>query len=73
LAIRYRDVGARLGPDSTLDAEVIEMSKRNRINARLATGLAICAVVASVSATSYAQTGHSVAKVTVVEPGGGGH
>ncbi len=48
------------------------MSKRNRINAAIATALAISAIAASMPAASQAQKSHTGAQTTV-EPGGGGH
>ena len=48
------------------------MSKRNRINAAIATALAISAIAASMPGASQAQKSHTGAQPTV-EPGGGGH
>jgi hypothetical protein len=62
-----------LEPGSTLDVEVIEMSKRNRINAAVAAAIATCTLAASAPATNYAHAIHGAVVAVMVEPGGGGH
>ncbi len=49
------------------------MSKRNRLNAAIATAFAIGAVAASMPAAGSAQGQPAGVNVATVEPGGGGH
>ena len=53
--------------------EVIEMSKRTRVNAAIAVVLSTGALAASVPAASHAQTSTDRNVPGTVEPGGGGH
>jgi hypothetical protein len=64
-----------LEPRQSLAArkEVIGMSKRNRLNAAIATAFAIGAVAASMPAAGSAQGQPAGVNVATVEPGGGGH
>jgi acyl-CoA synthetase (NDP forming) len=53
--------------------EVIEMSKRTRVNAAIAVVLSTGALAASLPAASLAQASTGLTVASTVEPGGGGH